>query len=139
MSFDAFKNTPYIVAHDIYGFVYILDSRISLPIYRSEQIDCRYVKCFESSKNLLFAACGYDSTQIIDASVQMSLMTINKSIDCFIPLRNKKAFLLDQSGTFLIDINSPEKSFSFNDGNRIDTIPFKQEGLQTDRLYVRIF
>ena len=132
ISFDAFKGTPYVITHDIFGFVYVIDTRISLPIYKSEQIDCRYVKCFETSNDLLFAACGKSSTQIIDMSLNLPLITIDKSIDGLFPFKNKKALLLDQCGTFFINIDSPEYSYSLFDGNHAEILPSNQAGLQSN-------
>ena len=103
-----------------------------MPIYKSEQIDCRYVKCFETSNDLLFAACGKSSTQIIDMSLNLPLITIDKSIDGLFPFKNKKALLLDQCGTFFINIDSPEYSYSLFDGNHAEILPSNQAGLQSN-------
>ena len=89
------------------------------------------MKCVEGSQDLLFVPCGTGETNVIDPSLNCSIIKIDKSVDAVLPVGNNNIFVLDQTGTFSIDIKSPRKSYSYFDGNNIELLSVQQKAIQS--------
>jgi len=128
---EPWENTPLILSSDVFGNLYIYDTRTSFPVFRKAYSSPRSIMTIPDSKELNFVVFTNESVEIYDPQSQLSIAKFDNPFDSGI-IDQGNLFLLDQCSTLSIDLLKYDNCYSYFDKSVIQRIPvMKNEPFNT--------